>query len=244
MPRLKTRLVHVVRRNPRRPLRRGKAYGTHLRGNRQFTEMRSPNPVPERYAREYLERAPSLVWLILTNLLAVLVGVDYYVATMAGVSPFLWPLYTDSPAALLLMTLSLVTLLPNLGDRLEDVPHNRPLAYLHTFAFVWLVKYGLWTAVALNLGFEAYYPEIWSYWGILITHLAFILEAFLIPRYARTTKGALVAALALLLVNDVVDYGFGLHPPIRYPPGVVLPAVTVGLSVGVVALAWLLFDRA
>lgn len=207
------------------------------------TQMRVRNPIPERHAREYLERAPSLVWLILTNLAAVLVGVDFYVAGMPEVSPFLWPFYTDSPAALLLMTLSLVTLLPNLGNRLADAPRNRPLAYIHTFAFVWLVKYGLWTAVALNLGFEHYYPEIWSYWGILVTHLAFLLEAFLVPRYAVTTRGALAAALGLLLVNDVVDYGLGLHPPLRYPPGVALPAITVALSVGVVALAWALFDR-
>ena len=204
--------------------------------------MRLRNPIPRRYAREYLERAPSLVWLLLTNLLAVLVGVDYYVRTMPEVSPLLWPFYVDSPTALLLAALSLATLLPNLGWRLDDAPHNLPLAYLHTFAFVWLVKYGLWTAVALNLRFELYYPEIWNYWGILITHLGFVLEALLIPRYARTTRGALLAALAALLVNDLIDYGFGLHPPLRYPPGLVLPAITVGLSVGAVALAWALFD--
>ena len=56
-------------------------------------------------------------------------------------------------------------------------------------------------------------------------------------------EGALGVSLLLLLVNDLVDYGLGYHPPLRYEPEVVLPLVTVGLSVGVVALAAWQFDR-
>lgn len=193
--------------------------------------------IPRRYARYYLENAPSLVWLLLVNVLALLVGVRFYVETMAAVPTFLWPFYLDSPAALFLTTASLVTLLANLGRSLDEVPHNRALAYLHTLAFVWLVKYGLWTALALNLGFSAYFPGLYDYWFIVITHFAFVLEAYLIPQYGRTTKGALGLAFALLLVNDIFDYGLGYHPPLRYEPGLVLPLATVGLSVLAVGLA-------
>ena len=198
-------------------------------------------PLPRRYARYYLENTPSLVWLVLVNAVAILVGVRFYVETMPGVSTFLWPLYTDSPVALFLMTLSLVTLVPFLGQSLDAVPASVPLAYLHTIAFVWLVKMGLWTAVALNLGFDAYFPAPWAYFGIIVTHLGFVAEGLLVPHYARTTKGALVTALVLALANDVADYGFGLVPPLRYEPGAMLAAASVALSAGAVLLArWLI----
>jgi uncharacterized membrane protein YpjA len=200
-------------------------------------------PLPRRYARYYLENAPSLVWLLVVNAVGILVGVRYYVETMPAVSTFLWPLYADSPAALFLMTLSLVTLLPFLGQSLDDVPVTLPLAYLHTIAFVWLVKMGVWTVVALNLGFDVYFPAPWAYFGIIVTHVGFVAEGLLVPHYARTTRGALVTALIVALGNDLLDYGFGYYPPLRYDPGPVLVAATVLLSVAAVLMASRLLPR-
>ncbi len=205
--------------------------------------------VPERYVQEYLGNGPSLVTFIVLNASAFLVGVSFYVhsdPSLADLPTFLYPLFGDSPTALALATLSIATLLPNLGSPVSEAPTNRPLAYLHTLAFVWLVKYGLWTAVALNLRPDLYVgfagPALWDYWGIMLTHLGFVLEAFLIPFYGRTTRGALVFALLALLVNDLFDYGLGYHPPLRYEPGVVLVAATVALSVLSVVLAARVFD--
>jgi uncharacterized membrane protein YpjA len=195
------------------------------------------SPVPRRWARLYLMEAPNLVALLVVNAVAVLVGIRFYVAEMVTVSTALWPVFTDSPVALALAMLSLATLLPAVGGDLDDVPSNLPLAYLHTLAFVWLVKMGLWTALALGLGFDSYYPAPWDFFGIILTHLAFVGQAFLIPHYGRTTRGALGLALVLALVNDALDYGLGIHPPLRYDPGLALVAGTVVLSVGAVALA-------
>ncbi|MDS0259671.1 DUF1405 domain-containing protein [Haloarcula sp. S1CR25-12] len=199
--------------------------------------MDTRGPLPRKYARYYLENTPSLVWLVVVNAVAVLVGVRYYVETMPDVSTFLWPLYADSPTALFLMTLSLVTLWPFLGKSLDEVPVNRPLAYLHTIALVWLVKMGVWTVVALNLGFDVYFPAAWAYFGIVITHVGFVAEGFLVPHYGRTTRGALATALVLALGNDLLDYGFGYYPPLRYDPGPTLVVATVALSVLSVAVA-------
>jgi len=193
--------------------------------------------VPHRYARYYLENAPSLVWLAFTNVLALLVGVHYYVETMPTVPTFLWPLYADSPTAIGLMLLSLVTLLPNLGRPLSEAPHNRVLAYLHTFAFVWLVKMGLWTAVVVNVGFDVYFADPLVYLGLLVTHLMFVAEALLVPHYGSTTRGALVAALVVALGNDLFDYGLNFHPPMRYDPGPTVAVASVLLSIGAVLAA-------
>jgi len=199
--------------------------------------------IPERWARYYLENTPSLVWLVFANVAAVLVGIRFYVETMPGISTFLWPVYVDSPVAVFLMSLSLATLLPFLDRSLDAVPRTRVLAYLHTITFVWLVKMGLWTFVALNLGFSAYFPAVWAYFGIIVTHLGFVAEAYVIPHYAATTRGALALALVLALANDVADYGFGLHPPLRYEPTLALVVTTVGVSVVSVLLASIALDR-
>jgi uncharacterized membrane protein YpjA len=199
--------------------------------------------IPERWAQYYLGNAPSLVWLVFANVAAVLVGIRFYVETMPSISTFLWPLYVDSPVAVFLMALSLATLLPFLDRDLATVPRTRVLAYLHTITFVWLVKMGLWTFVALNLGFSAYFPEVWAYFGIILTHLGFVAEAYVIPHYGGTTRGALVTALVLALGNDVADYAFDLHPPLRYEPTTALVAATVVLSILSVGLAAVSLDR-
>jgi len=202
-----------------------------------------------RYVEYYLGNAPSLSTLLVANGAAFLVGVSFYVHSdpaFADLPTFFYPLFGDSPTALALVTLSLATLLPNLGNRVRDAPTNVPLAYLHTFAFVWLVKYGLWTGVALNLRPGLYIGTpgaLWDYWGIMLTHLLFVVEAFTIPYYGRTTDRALKAALVALLVNDVFDYAFGYHPPLRYDPGLLLILATLVLSVGTVYVADRVFDR-
>jgi uncharacterized membrane protein YpjA len=197
-------------------------------------------PIPRSVARSYLLVGPNLVVLLCINGFAFLVGVRFYVDEMVAVPTALWPLFADSPTAIFLAMLSLATLLPAVGRGFDAVPATRPAAYLHTLTFVWLVKMGLWTAVALNLGFGQYFPAAWDYFGIVLTHLAFLVEAALVAHYGHTTRGALGFALVLALANDILDYGLGFHPPLRYEPGLALPVASVALS----ALAVLLAARA
>lgn len=199
--------------------------------------------IPESTARSYLEQAPSLLWLIGANLVAVLVGVRFYVEEMVDVHTFLWPFYLDSPAAVLLMALSLATLLPFIGSDVRQATTNRVLAYLHTLTFVWLVYVGLWTVVALAIRPDLYLADpagafaLFGFVGIVVTHLLFVLEAYLIPHYGRTTRGALAFAGAVLAVNLVLDYGFGYHPPLEYEPGLALPALSVAIAAVTIGLA-------
>ena len=199
--------------------------------------------IPRPWARYYLENAPSLLWLVFANVAGIFVGIFFYLATLPAIETLAWPLYMDSPVATLLMALTLATLLPNLGKRLDHAPTNLVLAYLHTITFVWLVETGLWTALALNLHVGLYFPDLWRYFGVLVTHLLFVPEAYLLPHFGSTTKGALGLALLLALVNDVLDYGFDLHPPLRYDPGLVLVVGSVATSLLAVGLAAHAFGR-
>ncbi|MEZ3114495.1 DUF1405 domain-containing protein [Halobaculum sp. MBLA0147] len=147
---------------------------------------------------------------------------------------------------------------PSSGSRATARHVPGPLAVVTTLAVVWLVETGLWTAVALNvpfvrpdLPFDLYVgfddDSLWAYWGILATHVAFLVEAALIARLGRTSRRLLAGAFLAVLCNDLFDYGFlvGLptagHPPVRYEPTWVLAAGSVATSVvAVVVAGWLL----
>ncbi|MFC7136542.1 DUF1405 domain-containing protein [Halobaculum litoreum] len=212
------------------------------------------NPLPESLAEFYLTTPVTLALLLLANALAFLVGVRYYVETMPAVATSLWPLYGDSPTAIALGTLVLAALVPFAGYRLSAVPRSTLLSVLTTLAVVWLVKMGLWTFVALNVpfvrpdlpndlyvGFDA--DSLWAYWGILLTHAAFLGEALLVAHVGRTSRRTLAAVAVLALANDVFDYGFlvGLpfanHPPVRYDPGWLLALGSLAATVVAVAVA-------
>ena len=219
-------------------------------GDASGLRARLRRPFPEPWVQYYLGNPASLGWLLVADAAAFLVGVSFYIhsdPSLRDLSALAYPLFGDSPTALALATLSVATLLPHLGRPLEDAPSNRLLALLHTLAFVWLVKYGVWTAVALNLRPDLYFgftpALLWEYWGILLTHLFFLLHAAVIPYYGRTSREALAVAFVLLLINDAFDYGFGLYPPLRYDAGALLAGITVVLSVLVVGYASWVFDR-
>jgi uncharacterized membrane protein YpjA len=210
--------------------------------------MELRRPLPDRWVRYYLGNAPSLVWLLVVNAVTFLAGVRYYVETMPSIPTFLWPLYADSPTALAFGTLSLAALLPLLGDERDvlDRPTNLVLAYVDTIAVVWLVKFGLWTAVALNLRPELYVgfdlDGLYAYWAILLTHLGFVVEGLLIARVGSTTRGALALALGSLFVGDVYDYVLGNHPPLRYDPGSLLSVPSAGDPGGLLPFASVLLS--
>lgn len=177
-----------------------------------------------------------------------LIGVDYYAGTLGEVPTVLWPLYADSAVAVALGALSLATILPTVGsgEPLTETPTNRPLAYLHTVSFVWLVQFGLWPLVSLNLAFGSYVtaPDAWIYyWGVLGTHLCFVGLALTFPAFGRTTRGALAVAAALGAANVVVDYWLGYYPPLLYEPGVGLALATLGIAGFSVWLAGRSFRR-
>ncbi len=133
----------------------GSSGGTERNGWR----ARLRRPFPERWVQYYLGNGASLGWLLVVDGAAFLLGVSFYVhsdPSLRDLSSMVYPLFGDSPTALALATLSVATLLPHLGEEITDAPSNRLLALLHTLAFVWLVKYGLWTGIALNLRPDLY----------------------------------------------------------------------------------------
>lgn len=199
--------------------------------------------VPQRVADIYLEQEGSRALLILANCLAILVGINFYLPQLlANRNVVLWPVIADSPLSVAWVTFSLFAL--SGAGAIADYRNSWFHDLVDTLAFVSLFKYGMWTVFTLNYFFFSYYPDLWSYFGILFAHVVMVGEAFLLPYYANTSKPILAVALGWLLLGDVADYAFGLYPHLRVESLGVLPEVTVFLSFASVTLAWYCLDEA
>lgn len=137
-----------------------------------------------------------LAWPIaLINLVGTLFGFWYYRFQLEAAPVTAWPLIPDSPVATLLIAASLI------AWRLDWKAE-----WLHTLAFFGCIKLGLWTPyVQLFLNGPAGLAP-WLYVFLVVSHLAMVVEAFVIHRYAAFPVGAVLVATVWYGFNDVVDY--------------------------------------
>lgn len=203
-------------------------------------------PISRSTVETLIYTPTRFIILLLALIATLLVGIRFYVDSMPSINTFLWPLYIDTPVAIAFAIMSLITTAPFISQTLTDVPNNALTALIHTFAFTWLIKYGVWVTIALNIHPLLYITTQQSGWFsypmIIFSHSLFVILAFMIVTYGKTTRSALLTTLVLLLANDVYDYVFGFHPPIKYTPELTLPLLTTLLTVSTVLLAWWQFD--
>ncbi|MFB6169354.1 MAG: DUF1405 domain-containing protein [Haloferacaceae archaeon] len=151
-------------------------------------------PLPDWLEDVGLLLAPLVV---LTNLVGTAFGFWYYRFQFAGTRLVAWPLLPDSPLA---------TLFAALAFGLWYT--GRASDYAAAFAFVGCFKLGLWTPYVLVVFADAFlvstpFP---LYLFLVGSHLAMVLQAFVLHRISTFRVRALVAALAWYGFNDVVDY--------------------------------------
>jgi uncharacterized membrane protein YpjA len=152
-----------------------------------------------------------LAWLVVAvNLAGTAFGFWFYGPQLGYTEPVMWPFVPDSPLATLFIALSLASWKLGYADR---VP------WLHALAFFGCIKLGAWTPVVLTV-FPVEYPGgslaalgtlgfVWEYGlyaFLVVSHLAMVVEAFLVHRYAEFGVGAVAVATAWYTWNDIVDY--------------------------------------
>lgn len=177
--------------------------------------------------------------VLLINAGGILFGFVYYQPQFAATPVWLWPLVPDSPFAVAVAAAAL--LLWGVG---------RPVPAVDTLAYLYMAKVGLWTAFVL-----AWHPEHFgfSYLGtglntvLFYLHLGMAAQALVYLVDLKASAAVWAGALAWLVFNDWADYGWtGYVLPGRDCPGLfpytvpctdvgLVAAVTVGLSVGLVA---------
>jgi len=137
-----------------------------------------------------------LVWpVVIVNLAGTAFGFWFYRLQLEATPLVAWPVVPDSPMATLLIALSLA------AWRLDYAAE-----WLHALAFFGCIKLGAWTPyVQLGLNGPAGIAP-WLYWFLIFSHLAMVVEAFLVHRYAEFPVWAVGVAAVWYGFNDVVDY--------------------------------------
>ena len=150
-------------------------------------------PLPARLEDFALRYA----WLVVAiNLAGTAFGFWYYRFQFAETPLVMWPWVPDSPLATLFMALSLA--LWKLGRSNEAV---------NVLAFVGNIKLGLWTPFTLLVFHEEFsylHPAMFAF--LFCSHLAMVVQAFLIHRYSDFPVWAVVVAFVWYTFDLVVDY--------------------------------------
>lgn len=194
------------------------------------------------WSREFLSKRLILWVLLISNALGTVYGYIWYGGqlhdTASNYSTWLLPFVPDSPTASLFFSLALIMLLyppKNLAGLLFQ-------QLIEALAVVTSVKYGIWAVAMIFAGAAQGSELIWQDWMLIASHTAMAVEALLFVKLFHIRWTALFAAIAWTLLNDTVDYTFGVFP---YLPGPlynhlgVVEAFTYGLTLFSGFLAWI-----
>jgi uncharacterized membrane protein YpjA len=163
-------------------------------------------PVPDREdLSRYVSPLPTwledlglgLAWVVVAiNVVGTAFGFWYYRFQFASEPALLWPFVPDSPVATLFIAASLAAW--KLGWNSET---------LNALAFFGCIKLGAWTPfvlLAFRDGFS--YLPVWMYNFLFWSHLAMVVQAFVIHRYSDFRVWAIAIALAWYGIDLVLDY--------------------------------------
>lgn len=194
------------------------------------------------WSRSFLASRPILWTLFVCNLLGTIYGYVWYESQLRYTwdNHPMWQLIfvPDSPTASLFFTISLLFLL--LPDLLGRFRFLRGL--IEGLAVVTSVKYGIWAVSMIFAGAAMGDSLVWQDWMLVASHLAMAVEALLFVRLFSLRSVMLVIAGAWTLLNDTVDYGFGVYPWLPRPLWDYVPAVavfTVLLTLASIGAGWL-----
>ncbi|WP_158055771.1 DUF1405 domain-containing protein [Halorussus halophilus] len=133
----------------------------------------------------------------------------------AAEPPVMWPFVPDSPVATFFIAASLG--LWKLGRNNETV---------NALAFFGCLKLGAWTPFVLLAFMEGFsYNSVLMYNFLFWSHLAMVVQAFLIHRYSEFPVWAIAVAVFWYGFNDLVDY---FVPIVGTPHHTLVPAQVVG----------------
>ena len=183
-----------------------------------------------------MERRPWVVLLlvIIANLIGAYFGFFVYYKEQIMATPLPLLAFTaDCPLAVLLFAAALFL---HLIGKKND--------FVSFLAAAYCLKYGFWT-VAVILCFNQIYfaPAYWELYAImLMTHFGMVLESFALIGKIEVKKEYLLAVLGWFLLNDYMDYFWGMGPWTVPNEGWLLP-FTVSLSVASASLLCLAYTK-
>jgi len=177
-----------------------------------------------------MERKLGIVLLlaIIANLIGAYFGFFvYYQEQIAATPVFLLAFVADCPLAVLLVAASLF--LVWIGKKND---------FLSFLASAYALKYGIWTVFVILYFNQIYFaPAYWELYAImLVTHFGMMLESFALVGKIEVKKEYLLIVLAWFLLNDYMDYFWGLKPWAVPNDGLLLPFTVLLSIISVLAL--------
>ncbi|MBD2869682.1 DUF1405 domain-containing protein [Paenibacillus arenilitoris] len=198
------------------------------------------------WSRDFLLNRSFLWLLFIVNLLGTIYGYIWYEGQLADTLQHhpLWRIVfvPDSPTASLFFTLTLLYWLFPPRDPNRVAAAGRSV--IEALGVVCSVKYGIWAVAMIVAGAWQGAELHWQHYMLMASHLGMAFEALLYYRFMRAGIAALLVGTGWLLLNDTVDYTFGIFPYLADELDDDLPAVrsfTYGLSIFSFAAAWLVW---
>ncbi|MFH1256766.1 MAG: DUF1405 domain-containing protein [Candidatus Diapherotrites archaeon] len=151
-----------------------------------------------------MEAKPILWFTIIANLAGAYFGFFVYYSTqLLSTNPLLWVFVADSPLSVTVFAIALVL-----------IAFNKKSDFLNFLASALVLKYGLWTIFVITAFPDIFFSpqSLWLYIAMLVLHAGMVLEAFALAGKTTLKTATWVIVLAWLLLNDVLDYGFGYFP--------------------------------
>ena len=154
-------------------------------------------------AKKIFSSRKFVLLLLIINIIGFFYGLYYYQVQLEETNPLLWVFTLDSPLPVLLFAAICFLILRK----------KEPPQLLIIFTIIGLIKYGFWTDLALLLEWNYFFgfsPLITSM--NIPLHAGMILEGILLLPLLKKEKliRNLSIAAAFFLVNDYLDYFFGI----------------------------------
>lgn len=184
------------------------------------------NPWPGRFT----------VPLLLINFAGSIYGYYWYHQQLANTPFYFWPFVSDSPFSTTLFAVALLAYRPG--------RQKNWLTWLPVLGCVCCLKYGFWAVVLIS--------HFWLTEGIItfgeamlwLSHWGMVCEGWVYLRTVNVRRLAVVVTFAWVVVNDVLDYGLGLHPYLFTAGQLPVATVTaVGLTFVLLIILLVLFQK-
>jgi len=157
----------------------------------------------------------SFLWLLfIVNFAGTIYGYMWYenqlIWTIEQKDSWMLPFVPDSPTASLFFSIAVLYLLfPPKG---ENVFVRWARDIINALAVVCSFKYGVWATAIIIAGAAQGDTLNWQSYMLMASHLAMAFEIMLYARFMKLSLTSFIIATAWLLLNDTMDYTFGIYP--------------------------------
>jgi len=157
----------------------------------------------------------NFLWLLfIVNLAGTIYGYMWYenqlIWTIQEKDSWMLPFVPDSPTASLFFTLSLLYFLFAPQGKNAFVRWSQMI--INALGIVCSIKYGVWATAIIIAGAMKGEVLEWQSYMLMASHIAMAVEVMLYARFMKLNTISFLLATAWLLLNDTMDYTFGIYP--------------------------------